>query len=387
VKLPRWIVVPLLAFVLSRLFIFGVGLIGDSMLQTEDGHTVMAPDSLFLSMWSKWDSQYYVDIATNGYWYQPDQQSNVAFFPVYPLLMRLAGYLIRNNLILAGFLISNLAFWGALVFLYRLTALEIDEASAGRVVFYLAFFPTSFFFNCVYTESTFMLLALATVYFSRRHLWAPAALVGMFAAATRNLGILLWALVLWEWLRAQGWSLKTIHLKTSWIGLLNGVRQHWFDLIVISIIPLGLFAYMYFLRANFDRPLAFIETQASWGRQNIGTPAVIMKNIKILTSSDINKGWLTNFWNLTTLFVFLGLVPFIWMRLGEGYALYVLVMLLVPSSSSTGSMIRYVLTAFPAFMLLGWWGRRELVNRALMGGMAVGLGLFVTIFVNWVFVG
>ena len=386
-KLPRWFTIPLLAFLITSLFIFGVGLVADTMLTTEPGHWIADPDSPFLSMWTKWDSQYYVDIATNGYWFRPEQQSNVAFFPVYPLLMRLVGSLVQGNVILAGFIISNLAFFIALIFLYKLTALELDDGSAGRTVFYLAFFPTSFFFSSVYTESTFLMFSVAAVYFSRRHQWVPAALIGMLAAATRNLGVLVWALVLWEWLRAQGWSLKTIHKKQSWTDLLNGIRLHWFEVIIICIIPLGLIIYMVFLQLNFERPLAFIETQAAWGRQNIGPLAVIIKSVKLLTAGTVNKGWLTNFWNLASLLVFLSIVPFIWSKIGEGYAIYVLIMLLVPSASATGSMIRYVLTSFPAFMILGWWGRKEVVDRFLMGSMAVFLGLFVTIFVNWVFVG
>ena len=386
-KIPRWVIIPLVAFTISRLLIFSAGTIGDTMIPTVPGHWIARTDSPFLSMWAKWDSQYYVDIATNGYWFRPEKQSNVAFFPTYPLFMRLTSNLTSENVVLTGFIISNLSFLFALMFFHRLTELELDEKSADRAVYYLAFFPSSFFFSCVYTESLFLLLSLATVYFSRRHLWFPAALLGILTAATRNLGVLLWALVLWEWLRAQGWSLKNLHLKQSWVDLGNGLKQHWFDIIIISVIPIGLFAYMYFLQKNFERPLAFIETHAAWGRVNIGPVGVIINNIKVLSIGVVNKGWLTNFWNLTSLLLFLGMVPFIWKKIGEGYAIYVLIMLLVPASSATGSMVRYVLTSFPAFMLLGWWGRKEILDRSLMSGFSLFLGMFVVVFVNWVFVG
>jgi hypothetical protein len=80
------------------------------------------------------------------------------------------------------------------------------------------------------------------------------------------------------------------------------------------------------------------------------------------------------------------MVPFVWKRFGEGYAIYVLIQLLVPSSSAMGSIIRYVLTQFPAFMLLGWWSRHENVNRALMTTFTIILGVFIALFVNWIFV-
>ena len=384
--LPQWIIVPLLAFTLSRALIFGAGTLADTMLPTEEGHWVADEGKPFLSMWAKWDSQYYVDIASNGYWFRPNQQSNVAFFPLYPVTMLVVSRLLGGDMLLAGFILSNLAFLGGLIFLYLLSELELDAGSAKRAVYYLAFFPTSFFFTSIYTESFFVFLSIATMYFARRHQWMAAAVFGLLTAATRNLGILMWALVIWEWLRAQGWSFNAMHQKQTWLDLWNGFKLHWFEVIIISLIPLGMLAYIYFLNANFERPLAFIETQATWGRQNIGPVAVLQKNIVALNDGVVNKGWLTRFWNIAAFFFFLALVPFVWSRLGEGYAIFILIMLLVPTASAVGSIVRYVLTQFPAFMLLGWWGRRENVDRTISLSFAVLLGVFVSIFVNWIFV-
>jgi Gpi18-like mannosyltransferase len=384
--LPAWFTVPLLAFALSRLLIFGAGTLGDTMLATEGNHWVADANSPFLSMWAKWDSQYYVDIAANGYWFRPGQQSNVAFFPLYPMTVKVLAKFLGGDLILTGFIVSNLAFLGGLIFLYLLTELEFDPDSAKRAVYYLAFFPASFFFSSVYTESMFVCLAVASMYFARKRQWIPAAVFGILTAATRNLGILIWALVLWEWMRAQGWAFNTMYKKEVWLNLWNGFKQHWFDIIIISLIPLGLLIYIYFLKVNFERPLAFIETQAAWGRANVGPIAVLKSNILELAKGGINKSWLTIFWNISFYFLFLAMVPFIWFKLGEGYAIFVLIMLLVPSASAVGSIFRYVLTQFPAFMLLGAWGRNERVDRILNMSFAMLLGVFVVIFVNWVFV-
>lgn len=386
-RLPDWVVVPFLAFALSRLLIFGVGILGDTMLPTEEGHWVADENSPFLSMWAKWDSQYYVDIAANGYWYRPNQQSNVAFFPLYPMTIQVFAKFFGGNLILTGFIVSNLALLGGLIFLYLLTELELDSDSAGRAVYYLAFFPTSFFFSAVYTESLFVCLSIATMYFARRHQWLRAAVFGMLAAATRNLGILLWALCFWEWMRSQGWVFIAMHQKQTWLNLWQGFKQHWFDLVIISLIPLGTLVFIYFLKVNFDRPLAFLEVQTAWGRENIGPLAVLKKSITALLTGELNKGWLTQFWNIAFYLIFLALVPFIWLRLGEGYAIFVLIMLFVPSASAIGSVNRYVLTQFPAFMLLAWWGRSERLDRIFNITFVALLSAFVVIFVNWVFVG
>jgi hypothetical protein len=213
-----------------------------------------------------------------------------------------------------------------------------------------------------------------------------AAVFGILTAATRNLGILMWALVLWEWMRAQGWAFNAMFTKQTWLNLWNGFKQHWFDLVVISLIPLGMLVFIFFLKVNFDRPLAFIEVQSAWGRENVGPVAVLQKSITGLLEGEVNKGWLTRFWNVSFYLVFLAIVPFIWFKLGEGYAIFVLIMLFVPSASSIGSIIRYLLTQFPVFMLLAWWGKDDRVDRVLNFTFAVLLGMFVVIFVNWIFV-
>jgi hypothetical protein len=382
-----WLVQPLLAFAISRAAIFAAGIVGDVFLPTVEGHWVADPNSPFLSLWAKWDSQWYVQIARDGYWFQPLRQSNVAFFPLYPLAVRLFAPLAGDNPVLSGFMVSNLTFLLALIFLYRLAELELaDREAARRTIFYLALFPTAFFFSAVYTESLFLLLSVATMYFARRQRWLATALAGVLAAATRNLGVVLWALVMWEWLRCHGWSLRGTLRRQTWAALLANLKVHWPELVIIAVIPLGLLLYMAFLKINFDRPLAFIEVQAAWGRQNVGPGAVIARELRALAEFQLNKGGLSRLLNLSAVLAVLAMTPFVWRRLGEGYAIYVLILILVPISSSAMSVIRYVLPLFPVFILLGWWGRRATVDRALLACFAVGLGVLTTIFVNWYFV-
>ncbi|MCO5212816.1 MAG: hypothetical protein M9936_24210 [Caldilinea sp.] len=382
-----WLVLPMLAFGVSRLVIFIAALLGDTFLITEEGHWVADPNSPFLSFWAKWDSQWYVQIARDGYWFQPLQQSNVAFFPLYPLYMRLVARFVGGNLILSGFLVSNIALLLALIYLYRLTVLELgDRPSAQRAVFYAAFFPTAFFFNAVYTESLFFLLTIGTMYHARHQQWLAAAVFGLLAAATRNLGILMWAMVMWEWLRHNGWRITQAYRLSAWRNLWNGLRRHWFELLIIAAIPLGLLLYMVFLSSNFGRPFAFVEVQAAWNRQNIGPIAVLARDIGKLMEPQVARWYFTSMLNVGAFFFALALVPFIWHKLGEGYAIYVLLLLLVPMTSSTQSVIRYVLPIFPIYIVLGWWGRRSAVDHTLLASFALLLGVLTSIFVNWYFI-
>ncbi len=382
-----WLLQPTLAFGLSRLLIFAAGYLGDTFLPTAEGHWVADPNSPFLSMWAKWDSQWYVQIARDGYWFQPLGQSNVAFFPLYPLSMRLVSRFVHENYVLAGFIVSNLAFFLALIYLYRLAELELGNRTAARcAIFYLALFPTAFFFSSVYTESLYVMLSIATMYYARRHQWLGAAVAGLLAAATRNLGVLLWALVMWEWMRYHGWQITRFYRLSAWRNLLNAFRHHWHEWLLIAAIPLGMLLYIAFLKTTFDRPFAFIEVQAAWGRQNIGPVAVLLRELRALATSEFNQGGLSRLLNVGAVLAVLATVPFIWHKLGEGYAIYVLILILVPISSAAQSVIRYVLPLFPVFIMLGWWGRRESVDRVVMATFAILLGVLTTIFVNWGFV-
>ena len=55
-------------------------------------------------------------------------------------------------------------------------------------------------------------------------------------------------------------------------------------------------------------------------------------------------------------------------------------------TSSTQSVIRYVLPIFPIYIVLGWWGRRSAVDHTLLASFALLLGVLTSIFVNWYFI-
>jgi hypothetical protein len=112
----------------------------------------------------------------------------------------------------------------------------------------------------------------------------------------------------------------------------------------------------------------------------------VLRELRVLAEFELNRSNLSRLLNLSAFLGVLAMVPFIWRRLGEGYALYVLVLLLVPASSALQSMIRYVLPMYPVFILLGWWGRFPVVDRTVLSTFAVLLGVLTAIYVNWIFI-
>lgn len=386
-----WITRPLMAFLVTRLIVWFCAYLAEVAIPgiTGDGLYHVDINNVFLDVWARWDSGFYLRIAEQGYVFVVGQQSSVAFFPVYPILINVLAPLFNGSTLAAGVLVSNACLLGALIFLYRITKLEFNDiGTATRAVFYIAAFPTAFFFSAVYTESTFLFFSVATLYFARRQLWFWAMFFGVICSAARIVGFLICLVVILEWMRAHGWTLGGILRAQAWRNLFAGIRRDWPSLIAISLIPAGLFSYMVFLYRQFGDPVAFSTTQSAWGRKSIGILGAIMRDFGGIATNDFMHGrvWYQTILNITAFFVVVLVSIAIWKRLGTSYALYSLISVAIPMTSGSGSMSRYALVVFPVFMMLAHWGRRAWLDRILMIGFSVVLGLLTTIFVNWIFV-
>jgi hypothetical protein len=138
--------------------------------------------------WNKQDSLWYLQIASHGY---SPANASAAFYPGYPLLIRLIGYICLGHLLLAAYLVSNGALLVALVIFYRLTEREYDPGIARRAVLYLAIFPTAFFLFDAYSEALFLLFAVGALALASNGRWWWAGLAGAGATLTRSTGVVL----------------------------------------------------------------------------------------------------------------------------------------------------------------------------------------------------
>ncbi len=72
----------------------------------------------FAEIFAAWDSGWYFDIASRGYYFNADGQSSIAFFPLYPMLMRAAAWPFGGTdkaIWVAGIVVSSAAFALALL--------------------------------------------------------------------------------------------------------------------------------------------------------------------------------------------------------------------------------------------------------------------------------
>lgn len=266
--------------------------------------------------WANFDGVHYLSIAKNGYF-----QFEQAFFPLYPLLIRWLGKLLGGNFVFAGLLISNISLFFILVIFWKLLKkIKIKEETIKWTLAFLLFFPTSFYFGSIYTESLFMLLVFLTFFTTALY---STVVFASLASATKLVGAFLLA-------------------------------------------PIGLFAYMVYLWRTYGDPLMFIHAQPAFGANRSGgeiilLPQVLWRYFKIFTTVSYDN---YDFWIALIEVIFLiSVLVLLWIawrkNLPKSWILFSLAAVIAPTLTGTlSSMPRYVLIAFPIYVVLAKFSRK-----------------------------
>src|SRR5919109_1438419 len=153
-------------------------------LELKPGQFRIAQSELW-NLPTRFDAGWYLAIARRGYKWDPllaehQRQQNVAFFPAFPIAMRVAGEIVTIPAHLAhdpnflgstgdarvlwgGTLVCIACFALASILLVRLAELRLGDREAGaRAVLLLATYPFALFFSAPYSEGMFLLCAVAT---------------------------------------------------------------------------------------------------------------------------------------------------------------------------------------------------------------------------------
>jgi hypothetical protein len=348
----------------------------------------LSPDKAF-NLPGRFDAGWYGGIALDGYSFQGrfDRQQNVAFFPAFPMLMRAAGYPLgafapgvpkerrMARMLWGGVAVSLIAFAWAAVYLWRLARDTIGEDRAGAAVALLAAYPFSVFFSVPYTESLFLLGAVATIYHFRRGELVPAAAFGLLVGLTRPNGCFLsivLVLLIFEKLRVSKISkFPDFQMSKS--------------LAAASAPGIGMLIYSAYVHHLTGAWFGWARLHEAWGRGYTGLAPV-----------ERAYGWITDegllhvvegvpFDSLNSLgliFALLMLWP-VFRRLGLAYVAFVLVNLIPPMlAGGVLSMGRLTSTLFPLFLALA----ASVAPRAVppfVTAFAIGQGLVAALFFTW----
>lgn len=172
--------------------------------------------------WLRWDAGWFFSVVDHGY-YVDSRQSNIPFFPLYPLASVAAGLPFRlvfdsyRSFFLGALLISHVAFAFALVGLDRLGRMSVGEAATRRALWLLALFPFAFYFAAAYSESLFLALSVWSILFARRQQWAAAAITCAAVVLVRITGLAVLAAIVGAYaLEARrdgrGWRADALYL-------------------------------------------------------------------------------------------------------------------------------------------------------------------------------
>lgn len=313
------------------------------------------------------DALWYQRIATGGY---RTDDSSAAFFPLYPVAIRLVSALPGVSPRGAAVGTAQACFLAALVVFFALTAREHGSDVARRASRYLAVFPTAFFFLVPHTEAPFLLLTLLTFWYARGNRWGAAAVPAALAALTRSAGmVLLPALV--------------VEAVTQWRR--SGRRL--VPRLAAACAPLaGLAAYGLFWGLRGDL-LAPLRAQENWQRELTLPTTTLLHAVE--TAWRYGSYWLID---LLVVGVVVGALIAGSRRLRPSYLTYALVSLLLPLIEPFPprpllSMPRFVAVIFPAF-----WGlatatsRRRPPEPLVLGVFAGGYVLLGLLFMNWYYI-
>jgi Mannosyltransferase (PIG-V) len=418
----------------SRFVVFSSGVLGVlAFRRAPDTHgfdpaNLTAPfgyfGNLLAAPFARWDSVWYLAIAQGGYGHQ---KSRTAFFPLYPMMLRGLGLVIGSDLI-AGVVISLVCFGIALTLLYELVCLELDHEHARVTVMLIAFCPMAYFFSAVYSESLYLALSVGCILSARRGRWATAGLLGGFAAASRNSGIMLFVPVVLLYLygprddalrrenRPQGdysqGNLRRGRLEVVGRTCRRGLPRYRItpQLLWALLIPIGLGLYVAWLAWKTGDGLAPFRAQQVWFRSFAGpfggvwTGAVAAwDGLRQLLHgpappvyfSKAGGNPLTVAGQNLMLFAFLvlGAVALVgtFRMLPVAYGGYCLASLAMPlsypvSPQPLASLPRYEVVLFPLFI----WGAKLVIQRRItteaIATVSVLLGLFTAEFATWRFV-
>jgi Gpi18-like mannosyltransferase len=233
----RWLIGQ---WLVSRLWIW-VGFFGIApRLPIPDPQVIAQADLLSLI---RSDTIHYLAIVAKGYTYVDDGGIwTIAFFPLYPLLIKVCSTIGLTPLI-AGFLISNLCFLGGLLLLQDWVQYRHGPIAARWTIAAMAWLPWSLFGTVLYTEGLFILLSTATLRAFDRGRYGQAAICGALASAARMPGVMLVPALGWvAWRERRGWAAYGAALASG----------------------LGTIAFSGFCWVRFGDPLAFIKVQRAW---------------------------------------------------------------------------------------------------------------------------
>lgn len=366
----------------------------------------------FMEAQSAWDSEYYLAIAINGYedpfvdrvgdqiestggtfWpfiaqgvtttVRPGLPLSYAFFPFYPLMMRLLSWplsVFGMNPIatgtLAGVIVSTVGTLFAMLALFDLAKDELGEAGGIRAAFYMIIFPSGFFLAQVYTEGLFVGLAFTSLAFLKKRNYLWASIFAVLATFTRAAGMLLVVPLLLTWIRENEW----MDLDMEWRQIyFNGLPWRSLGQALIVLAP----AIAFGLWKISPLGVAFTQVEEDFfgrGFFNLGFTYQSWRDaIQTIFSSNRQS---SAYFSVELFGLIIGFTACIssFKRYPEIAWFGLLVVVLSFTSGPVQGIYRYILGAPPVFLYLSRLGKNPAFDRVWTIVSVLIMGVMATMY-------
>lgn len=322
--------------------------------------------------WS-WDAGWYGTIIRHGYHVEGPFAATAAFWPLFPLLVKVFSLPFgEDSQHVLGVLIPLAAYFGALHYLFALVRQAWGQEVARRTVILLSIFPSAFFLNVAYPESLLLLAAVGAFWHARRAQWWRAGAWGMAAALAQVPGVLLSVPLVYEYARQRGFSFTRV--RADAVSLL------------MPSVGLGLFmAHLYFV---FGDPIAFVRASEIWDHRFVFPSVTLAESLRRIFTDPANNPMLIV--NSMSFMGFLGAGIWWFFKREVAFGLWVLLVLAlhlsIPPPEPLDSGVRYVLVLFPGFVALALATQRRWAFQAVAVPSLMLLGLYTSMYVtdHWV---
>lgn len=300
--------------------------------------------SMILDVLTSWDGIWYMRIVRRGYpEYVPsgitydDPEARVAFFPMYPWLVRTVDRILPGGDTFAA-LVVNLVLGAAFVVLVGLLARRWFGDHAARPAMVLtAFFPGSFVLSFAYSEGLLLVLAAACLLALSHERWIWAGVFAAVATATRPNGI----------------ALVAATAVAAVIAIRNSRR--WTALVAPALSPLGFVAYQWWIDRHTGESRVWFRVQGEAWKEGTSFGLTALRN----TLEAFTKP-LTSPTDLITAVAFLATLVVLWTAWKRrlplpalAYGVMVIALMLVPATVTARP--RFLFTAFPLLVAAAVW--------------------------------
>jgi hypothetical protein len=304
-----------------------------------------------------YDCNAYERLALYGYEGRPSgfdkgDANNWAFFPLYSILTWAISKITGLSVLVAGSIFTSLTtVWAAII---SWPLFERKFRAYFLFCFFLFLGPTSYYFSTLYTEALFILLTVAGFVLLKQKDYVAAGATGALMSATRSTGLLFAVAILIAAFQNHLHDGGTVRqfVRTLW--------KRTDLLLAVALVPVGLTCLAIYMYVHAGDALAFIHIQRAWGRAFADPFSNLWQALTVQFVTYHNTS------SISTDLAF-GIAAIVGVALSAvmawkgkwDWAIFSLFGVLLPLSTNTYSMIRFVVGIAPvlivASVLLSRW--------------------------------